>query len=301
MDARRWICGVGLILLLPGCGSGREISPSPDAAAPDGRLDMAVDKPGGCLGDKPVWLDKGAGVPDLPADRGKVKDLPRPDLPKPDLPKPKPDLPPAADISVLTCPAGMVLVSKTTCMDKYEASRPDATKALEGTKTTKAKNKKGVLPWQGVNLKIARAACKAAGKRLCKMAEWITTCRGPKKLIYSYGNKYSATICNGIDTYCYCSIGVCAKIKPCPYPHCANTCWSDFDVDPTGSSANCKSAHGVVDITGNVWELTDSSDGQEHFRGGAFNCGNSEALHRCDHDGNWGPSAKGFRCCATPK
>jgi len=49
-----------------------------------------------------------------------------------------------------------------------------------------------------------------------------------------------------------------------------------------------------------VWELTDSTDGLEHFRGGAYNCGNSMALHRCDHDGTWGPSARGFRCCAAP-
>ncbi|MCU0694734.1 MAG: hypothetical protein MUF54_25430 [Polyangiaceae bacterium] len=50
-------------------------------------------------------------------------------------------------------------------------------------------------------------------------------------------------------------------------------------------------------MSGNVWELADTQDGVEHFRGGAYNCADSEALHRCDHDGTWGPSAKGFRCC----
>jgi formylglycine-generating enzyme required for sulfatase activity len=57
----------------------------------------------------------------------------------------------------------------------------------------------------------------------------------------------------------------------------------------------------VYDINGNVWELADTNDGLEHFRGGAYNCSDSEALHRCDHDGTWGPSARGFRCCKDPE
>jgi hypothetical protein len=53
-------------------------------------------------------------------------------------------------------------------------------------------------------------------------------------------------------------------------------------------------------MNGNVWEVVHSTDGQDHFRGGAYNCLDSEALHRCDYDATWGPSARGFRCCATP-
>ncbi len=286
-----------------GCPQQREpAGPDPDVAVPDMAADIAGDSTGDhpkCLGDRPkladLWTaDRSDVFVDLLADLT-TNDLPA-DLPPPDLPADKSnDLPPPK------CLAGMVKVSATTCMDLYEASRPDATKTSEGKSSAKARSVKGVLPWQGVNLAAARAACKAAGKRLCKLAEWIAACQGPAKTVYGYGNKYHPTTCNGIDKYCYCSSGPCAKTKPCPYAHCANTCWSDFKVDPTGASPGCKSALGIFDINGNVWELADSNDGKEHFRGGAYNCSNSEALHRCDHDGTWGPTARGFRCCATPK
>ena len=68
-------------------------------------------------------------------------------------------------------------------------------------------------------------------------------------------------------------------------------------MDPTGNSPNCASDYGVYDLNGNVWEVVDHGDNKEHFRGGAYNCYNSEQLHRCDYDADWGPSAKGFRCC----
>ena len=79
------------------------------------------------------------------------------------------------------------------------------------------------------------------------------------------------------------------------------TCGADFHVDPTGSRPTCHSTwttDRVHDINGNVWELTDSTDGLEHFRGGAYNCSNSELFHRCDYIPGWKPAALGFRCCS---
>jgi hypothetical protein len=202
----------------------------------------------------------------------------------------------------IRCPLPeMINVEHLFCIDRYEASRPDATSSSEGTSTARATNRKGVLPWQGVDLATARAGCKAAGKYLCRLAQWQMACMGPKKTVYGYGDTYDPTICNGIDAYCDCSSGPCASTKPCPYAHCFFTCGADFKVDPTGSRSGCKSTWGsevIYDINGNVWELADTTDGLEHFRGGAYNCSNSESLHRCDHDGTWGPSARGFRCCA---
>jgi formylglycine-generating enzyme required for sulfatase activity len=66
---------------------------------------------------------------------------------------------------------------------------------------------------------------------------------------------------------------------------------------PTASFPGCVDAYGALDVNGNVWELVDTTDGLAHYRGGAYNCSDSEALHRCDHDGTWNPSARGFRCC----
>ena len=144
------------------------------------------------------------------------------------------------------------------------------------------------------------------GKRLCRADEWRVACQGPTVSVYAYGSTYDPITCNGIDTYCHCSAPACSALTSCPYPHCYNQasaaeiggpCGAGFRVMPTGSFPACVNSAGVMDLNGNVWEIVDSQDGLEHFRGGAFNCGDSELLHRCDYDAIWNPSARGFRCC----
>jgi formylglycine-generating enzyme required for sulfatase activity len=142
-----------------------------------------------------------------------------------------------------------------------------------------------------MNQAIASAACAAADKRLCTMQEWRVVCRGPDDLDYCYGNDFDPLTCNGIDTYCTCE-------EEDPYPHCYLECGADFHVMPTGSFPDCTNSYGVWDINGNVWEIVASDDGLDHYRGGAYNCRDSEQLHHCDYDATWDPSAKGFRCCA---
>jgi formylglycine-generating enzyme required for sulfatase activity len=207
----------------------------------------------------------------------------------------------------------MVLVNNTFCIDRYEASRPDATASSPGTQTGAARCAAGVIPWTTWPLTQADAAtaCALAGKRLCSAAEWQQACSGPQQTIYGYGNLYDPTICNGIDTYCLCGAGQpCDGVTPCPYPHCFNQpppggtpaqgCGAFFHVTPTGALPGCVNGWGLFDMNGNVWEVIASSDGLDHFRGGAYNCGDSETLHRCDYDATWGPTAQGFRCCADP-
>jgi hypothetical protein len=192
--------------------------------------------------------------------------------------------------AVPPCPDDMVLVQLQTgwkfCIDRFEASRSDATETSKGISPIPA-SKQGVLPWYPVDFQTAKTACESVSKRLCRPEEWFEACSGPDHTVYSYGNNYSATICNGIDAFCYCD----------PYPHCYPVCGAYFHVVPTGTFPDCTNEWGVYDINGNVWEIVDYGDGLEHFRGGAYNCGDSEALHRCDYDATWNPSAKGFRCC----
>ena len=193
----------------------------------------------------------------------------------------------------ILCPDGMVPISGVFCADVYEASRPDATAGSYGSDRSRATSREGVLPWfssdsSEMNQEIAAAACQAAGKRLCTALEWQVVCGGPSDLSYCYGDPYDPTICNGIDTYCDCD----------PYPHCYDDCGSSFHVMPTGSFPGCTNTFGTYDINGNVWEVVASDDGLDHYRGGAYNCKDSEALHACSYDATWDPSAKGFRCCA---
>ncbi len=210
----------------------------------------------------------------------------------------------AVDSGVVDCPPEMVPMG-LFCIDIYEAARADATASSGGTSVV-AVALSGVIPWIPVTLAQARAACVTAGKRLCRPDEWMDACQGPTTLVYSYGNVYDPLACNGIDSFCNCSAPACLGLTTCPYPHCFNRasvsesggpCGASFHVMPTGSFPACTNVYGLFDVNGNVWEIVDTTDGLEHFRGGAFNCGDSELLHRCDYDATWNPSAKGFRCC----
>lgn len=203
------------------------------------------------------------------------------------------------ELGELRCPEDMVSIRDMFCMDTYEASRPDATDSLFGENQSRATSRAGVLPWFPVDLPTASQACQNAQKRLCTIQEWVPACRGEQDTDYTYGNDFEPITCNSIDTYCYCGPGtVCENEDPCPFPHCRDVCEAHFHVMPTGSFPDCVNSWGVYDINGNVWELTTAEDGLEHFHGGAYNCIDSEMLHRCDFDASAAVSAKGFRCCS---
>jgi len=206
----------------------------------------------------------------------------------------------------LSCPDDMADICGTYCIDIWEASRPDATEESGGSDSSMALSQPGVIPWYssdylgGMNQEIASAACEAAGKRLCTPQEWEAVCRGPDDLEYCYGDDYSASICNGIDTFCDCD-GDGQPDGDGAYPHCRQECDTDLHVVPTGSFADCTNDFGIFDVNGNVWEIVSTDDGINHYRGGAYNCSDSEKLHNCGYDGAESgsfPSAKGFRCCA---
>jgi hypothetical protein len=197
----------------------------------------------------------------------------------------------------VVCAEDQVEVCGSFCMDAYEASRPDATADDAGVDGSQATSRPDVIPWfdgdpvAGMNRAIAEAACVASGRRLCTAAEWKLSCAGEKGLDYAYGNAYDPLACNGIDTYCTCD-------GEDPYPQCYDVCGADQHVMPTGSFLDCESGWGAWDLSGNVWEVVASTDGLDHYRGGAYNCHDTEDNHRCDSDATWDPSAKGFRCCS---
>ena len=297
-SARGFRCCRALVVEGPDEGSPDTVEPMPDAwqEVPDAGVDAGETENPGCIDE-----DQGPGDPgpaDIPAgdpgsgDTGPGKDVP-------------------ADEGVASsCPPDMVPIqygpdAALFCMDRYEASHGNATDKWMGD-SAEAASQAGVIPWYSVTLDLARSACQAAGKRLCTPAEWFDACRGTTDTVYTYGDDYLPAVCNGIDTFCLCDSPACSLLEECPYPHCykqatpdgtGGPCGAAFHVMPTGAFPDCVNEWGVFDVNGNVWEVVDTDDGLEHFRGGAYNCANSEALHRCDHDGSWGPSARGFRCC----
>jgi len=195
----------------------------------------------------------------------------------------------------LACPADMTAICGSFCVDLYEASRPDATETDAGEDNSRAESRVGVLPWHTESLTPAdaEAACAAAGKRLCLPREWEVVCSNLDETVYVYGDDYDPAVCNSIDTHCDPECGV--------YPDCYWDCESDYRVLPTGSFPNCTNTFGVYDLSGNVWEAVLTDDGADHFRGGAFNCGDPALAHTCAYDGVAAgpfPSARGFRCCS---
>ena len=169
-------------------------------------------------------------------------------------------------------------------IDKYEASRPDATDKTVGTDESHLCGIPNRLPWTGATFDEAKAACEGSGKRLCKLAELEEACVGASNRLYPYGNAYVAGNCNGIDA-----------------PGSAAA--------PTGSFASCVSSDGVYDLSGNVAEWSSDVKGQTTgnpvynimaLQGGSFLTPSNGLTCKFDFDAistNAVLSSLGFRCC----
>lgn len=176
--------------------------------------------------------------------------------------------------SSLDCPSDMVSVANLFCVDRFEASRQDATDKDEGVAAGRAYSRGMVMPWRLFTNEEAANACELAGKRLCTPGEWQLACEGPAGTVYGYGDQYEPETCNGIETF-----GL------------------HFHLVPTGSLPDCVSGWGAYDLNGNLWEHVLGGDSTT-IRGGAYNCSDSRTLHRCDYvPASWSPTARGFRCC----
>lgn len=161
------------------------------------------------------------------------------------------------------------------CIDRWEASRPDATDAAEGVDESRATSRAGVLPWRFVPFATAEAACTAAGKRICEATEWQRACSGPEAWSYPYNARvYAGQTCNGLNT------------PPLSSPA------------TTGFFTGCVSPDGVIDMSGNVSEWT-----MNRFPSGGAYDDVSQNL-RCQSENRAvNPSVSepqaGFRCCRS--
>ena len=213
----------------------------------------------------------------------------------------------------LSCPDDMVLIPANPdlgidcpfCIDKYEASRPDAAGTTMGADTSMAVSRAGVIPWY-VNpmtedaFDEMKAAAAAAGKRLCTAAEWTAACSGTSALTYAFGNTFDPLACNCIDSFCadYCAdtgipAGECDTGMNC------GSIYGCFHIVATGEFSGCRSGQGVFDLNGNVWEIVISPTDPRGYeiRGGSFNEANAASRLQCSFNANWQILYAGFRCC----
>ena len=100
------------------------------------------------------------------------------------------------------CPPGW-RASTTFCIDRFEAALVDVDGSawspyVHPGRATRARGLAARCGPAGVHLagRRPRAACAAAGKRLCSDAEWLRACQGPTTTTYPYGNTREPGVCN---------------------------------------------------------------------------------------------------------
>ncbi len=163
------------------------------------------------------------------------------------------------------CPSDMVWVSAGKfCIDKYEASNGggsyyvdmngdgdvsdtavdvygDGTLFNETTPTAKAVSVSGANPWVSINQVNAKAACRAAGKRLATNYELLLAAKGTP-------DPDSSAPTPGTEE---CNIWTNSKPS-------ARTWVTENQAVKTMENALCVSDYGAYDLIGNVWEWTDN-------------------------------------------
>lgn len=198
---------------------------------------------------------------------------------------------PAAVAKREPCPEGMVLIPGGAFTMGAPSNDPDRNPGEKYNESTNVSsfcidryeypNKKGAKPANGISWAQAKSTCESAGKRLCSETEWEKACKGPKNLKFPYGASFDAGVCNTEDG-----------------------AGNDRKANASGAFAACKSGYGVYDMSGNVWEWTDSklqsNLDDRVLRGGSFT--RPDYHDRCANRYNSLPSVKddefGFRCCA---
>ena len=149
-------------------------------------------------------------------------------------------------------------------------------------------NVKGSLPRVGVDWFEADKLCKENGKSLCTVQQWEQACTNGKGSLYPYGNEHEVRRCND----------------------------ESVSLLGSGDKQDCTSHLQISDLTGNVWEWTnsdltvaelqiDSTVPIKEIRGGSFVSDSRKA--QCIPSVGYPLTSAdikmdslGFRCCRAP-
>ncbi|WP_437732924.1 SUMF1/EgtB/PvdO family nonheme iron enzyme [Sorangium sp. So ce1335] len=238
-----------------------------------------------------------------------------------------------------SCPADMVLVGGF-CIDRYEAHlvvdaggqlsvHPHYQRPEPGVSYL-ARNEAGVFPQAYISRVEAKAACVAAGKRLCTRREWQRACRGDGVHRYPYGPRGERGRCNTGKPHLLRELFGDHPPGGWSYERHFNS--PDLNQKPgflarSGDHAGCASELGVHDMIGNLHEwVSDMVDhdlvqrmrtegverrdqpwqhGNGVFMGGFFST-TSELGPGCyfttiAHEPAYHDYSTGFRCCDSPE
>jgi sulfatase modifying factor 1 len=221
------------------------------------------------------------------------------------------------------------------CIDRYEAhlvyhrepTRPHAPyDRPRQTEQYRARSARGVVPQAYISRVEAEQACRHAGKRLCRAAEWHRACGGSKRWVYPYGNDPEPDRCNTHKRHVLPKIF--GRRTVLTYDHHYNNPWVNQEpgfLAKTAEYRGCVNDYGVFDMVGNLheWVADEVSAslarripiaygshllgarGKAVFMGGYFS---SRGEHGAgcmyvttNHSPDYHDYSIGFRCCAEPK
>lgn len=295
------------------------IPPAFDGAARGDARALAVPADSAVLSDVAVPLE--SLPPDEPGPLASELWAERVEVPEPDpaITSAPPSLASEVDAA---CPDGMVLVEgqycpavAQRCLDYLNVERDRCAEFAEGSRCIgtpvamrfcvdqfEYPNIAGVKPDVAVTYLEAEAKCAEQGKRLCTAEEWTLACEGPERLPYPTGLRRDEQACNYDKPYRMPNNDAYAN----PRTRAAEIERLDQRV-ASGEMAECVSAYGVHDMTGNVDEWVYNKSGSAHARpyssglkGGYW----GPVRNRCrpmtiDHN-QWHSGYQiGFRCCAS--
>lgn len=204
------------------------------------------------------------------------------------------------------CPAGMLRVGGTFCIDRYEAflELSDGQGGFEpwspyfnpGAREAIARSAAGAVPQGYIDGVQAGQACARAGKRLCTDGEWLRACQGPDGLTYPYGDDRLPGACNDARAV-HPAVELFGSVTNLSSP-CINQLHDSLAA--AGAHPDCRSAEGALDMMGNLHEWT--ADPAGTFRGGFYVDtvinGDGCMYRTTAHDTAYSDYSTGFRCCA---
>jgi len=229
----------------------------------------------------------------------------------------------ATQASAARCPKNMILVTGVTenrrtydaCVDQYEAYLVTVDDTNTETVhlfnvvpflgvTYQARVAAGVKPHVYMSGDASKAACIAAGKRLCLMNEWRKACRGTANNIFPYGPTFIPRRCNVerssnpvADVFRRAAVYSGVQMSDPRLDLLPNT------VANTGSYTGCVSEFRGFDMHGNLDEWVDhiNPSGHGSFVGGFFVDGHLNGpgctYTTTAHVTSWRDYSLGFRCC----
>jgi formylglycine-generating enzyme required for sulfatase activity len=161
-----------------------------------------------------------------------------------------------------------------------------------------------VVPQGYISGLEAREACEGAGKRLCTRAEFRRACQGPEETTYPYGDMYQEGACNeGRPQHPIIELfGSGPGVFNSTNMNDPAVNQLPDSLAATGAYAQCESAEGAFDMSGNLHEWVDEDEGT--FCGGFYvdaKINGAGCLYTTTAHGiSYHDYSTGFRCCLTP-